>query len=98
MTGLTPFLGSRRAVFMSCIIFLCAVSPVLSADDVPRMDKDELKAMLDNPDVVILDVRASSDWNRSEYKIRGAHRLDQGNADQVGTMYPKDKIIVAYCS
>jgi hypothetical protein len=86
------------AAFTACIAFLCVVSPALNADDVPRMDKDELKALLDNPDVVILDARTPTDWNQSENKIRGARRLDQSNIENVEKMYPKEKTIVVYCS
>ena len=86
------------AVFIAGILFFCVGSPALSADDVPRMDKDELKALLDNPDIVILDARHPSDWNRSENKIKGARRLDPSNIESVEKMYPKEKTIVVYCS
>lgn len=98
MVKIKPSIYSGLAVFFAGIIFFCFVSPALSADGVPRMDKDELKALLDNPDVVILDARTSSDWNQSETKIKGANRLDQSNAESIETMYPKDKTIVVYCS
>ena len=32
------------------------------SDDVPMMTKDQLNAMLGNPDLVILDVRLGSDY------------------------------------
>lgn len=34
-------------------------------------DAEEIKPMLDNPDVVILDVRRGQDWTSSEFKIQG---------------------------
>lgn len=98
MERIKPLIYSGLAVFIAGIVFLCVVSPALGADDVPRMDKDELKALLDNPDVVIIDARTPSDWNKSENKIKGAHRLDQSNTESVETMYPKEKTIVVYCS
>jgi hypothetical protein len=98
MERIKPSIYSGLAVIIACIVFFCIVPPQLSADDAPRMDKDELKALLDNPDVVILDARTSSDWNKSESKIKGAHRLEQSNAESVETMYPKEKTIVVYCS
>ncbi len=88
----------RLIIFIAGIVFFCAISPALNADDAPRMDKDELKALIDNPDVVILDARTPSDWNQSENKIKGAHRLDQSNIKSVEAMYPKEKTIVVYCS
>jgi hypothetical protein len=98
MERIKMLIYSGLAMFIIGIVFLCVVSPTLSADDVPRMDKDELKALLDNPDVVIIDARTPSDWKKSENKIKGAHRLDQSNTESVETMYPKEKTIVVYCA
>lgn len=98
MEKIKPSSCSGLAMLITGIVFFCVISPSLSADDVPRMGKDELKALLDNPDVVILDARTSSGWNQSETKIKGANRLDQSNAESIETMYPKDKTIVVYCS
>jgi hypothetical protein len=98
MGRIKPSIYSRLAVIIAWIVFFCIAPPALSADDVPRMDKDELKALLDNADVVILDARTSSEWNKSENKIKGAHRLDKSNAESVETMYNKEKTIVVYCS
>ncbi len=39
--------------------------------DVPRITKEELKSMLGNPDVVILDVRGAKQWKASEKKNQG---------------------------
>ena len=85
-------------VLIAGIFFISVVSFGFNFDTVPRIDKDELKALLDKPDVVILDARTSPDWNQSENKIKGAHRLDQSNEESVETMYPKEKTIVVYCS
>jgi hypothetical protein len=98
MARIKPSIYFGLAVFIAGIVFFCVAFSVLYADDVPRMDKDELKALLDNSDVVILDARTSFDWNKSENKIKGAHRLDQSNAESMETMYPKEKTIVVYCS
>ncbi len=70
---------------------------VLGTDDVPRMAKEQLKAMLGNPDLIIVDVRIAHDWDGSNTKIKGAVRED---AYKLGTWinkYPKDKTIVFYC-
>ena len=48
------------------------------SDDIPRMTKEELKAMLGNPDLVIFDVRLSSEYFASDIKIKGAVRPDYG--------------------
>jgi rhodanese-related sulfurtransferase len=68
-------------------------------DDVPRITKEELKAMLGNPEVVIIDVRAGLDWTKGDVRIKGAFRENPG--EDVHTWagkYSKDKTIVLYCA
>jgi len=67
----------------------------LSAD-VPVITKDELKAMLGNPDLVIFDVRLSSDYFASDIKVKGAERPDYGTKKIVPPEY-SGKTIVIYC-
>jgi hypothetical protein len=38
-----------------------------------------------------------SDWTTSEFKIKGALRLDDGDLSMIKN-YPKDKTIVLYCA
>lgn len=66
--------------------------------DVGLMTKEELRAMLDDPELVILDVRRGKDWTSSEFKIQGAiYAEPKAYADWVGT-YPPDKKYVLYCA
>jgi len=69
----------------------------LSAD-VPMMTKDELKAMLGNPDLVIFDVRLGSDYFSSDLKIKGAVRPIGRCVGDAALSYPKGKTFVLYCS
>jgi rhodanese-related sulfurtransferase len=73
------------------------VSQVLSAD-AARMTKDELKALLGNPDLVLVDVRSGSDWKDSDLKIQGAIREEPNEVKPWSKKYPKEKIIVLYCA
>ncbi len=66
--------------------------------DAPRMTKDELMAMLGNPDLVIIDVRYGKDWTESDVKIKGAVREDPEAFDSWAKKYPKDKTLVFYCA
>ena len=68
------------------------------AADAPRMTKDELKAMLGNPDLVILDVRAKKDWKESDAKIQGSIREDPDSVKSWAGKYTKDKTFVLYCA
>jgi hypothetical protein len=70
---------------------------ILSAD-VPRMTKEELKELLGNPDLVLLDVRSSSDWKSSDLMIKGAIREEPKEINTWANKYPRDKIIVLYCA
>lgn len=69
-----------------------------TAEDVPRMAKEELKAKLGSPDVIILDVRTSGDWDSSDYKIKGAIRESKREFSSWANKYPKDKTLVLYCA
>ena len=54
--------------------------------------------MLDNPGVVVIDVRAYTDWILSAEKIRGAVREDYRDFDDWSAKYPRDKTVVLYCA
>jgi rhodanese-related sulfurtransferase len=72
---------------------------VLHADSsIPRITKEELKTKLDDPMVVILDVRRGTDWNASEFKIPGATFVGKGDYGEWSTEFDKDKTLVLYCA
>lgn len=68
------------------------------AAEPPRMTKEELKAKLGSPELVLLDVRTGKDWTGSGRKIPGAVREDPGAFSTWSSRYPKDKAIVLYCA
>lgn len=84
------------------VLVLISVGVVWStwavSEDAPRMTKDELKAMLGNPDLTIIDVRYGKDWTGSDMKITGAVREEPGEVKSWAAKYPKDKPIVLYCA
>jgi len=89
------------AVFMAIIIAFAAVSFLAApaiAQEVKRMSIEELKGMLGNPEVMVIDVRAAGDWDSSNVKIKGAVREDPQKASSWMSTYPKDKILVFYCA
>jgi len=75
---------------------LGAVVTVSLAAEPPRISKEELQAMLGNPDLVIIDDRTGSDWTASEFKIKGAVREDPDKVDAWMDKYSKDKTLVFY--
>jgi rhodanese-related sulfurtransferase len=78
---------------------LVALIPLqLNAAGVKSMDSDGLKSMLSSPELVVLDVRTGTDWSESEFKIKGAIRVDPGKVASWAQSYAKDKIYVLYCA
>jgi len=71
---------------------------VRAEDKVPRMTKEELKPLLGKPDVLVVDVRASGDWEKETLMIQGAIREDPMKVESWMEKYPKDKTLVFYCS
>ncbi len=67
--------------------------------EAPRISKEEVKAMLGNPDVAILDVRESQSWKEAKWKIQGAVREDpEKDVKSWAEKYAKDKTLILYCS
>ena len=64
--------------------------------DVPLMTKEELRPMLGNLDVIILDVRIEQQWREAERKITGAVRENHKDVKSWADKYPKDKTLVLY--
>lgn len=70
----------------------------IAAGEVPRMQVDELKARLDDPTLVIVDVRQTGDWNASSTKIKGAIREESASVSDWASNYSRGKTIVLYCA
>ena len=91
-----------RRLSMVLIVVIAAwvgvVAPAFGASDAPRIAKDELKRVLDDPGVVVIDVRAYTDWLLSSEKIRGAVREDYRDFDDWSAKYSRDKTVVLYCA
>ncbi len=64
----------------------------------PRMTREDLLPLLGTPGIYVIDVRAASDWDSSDLKIKGAIREDPANIDSWAAKYPKDTTIVLYCA
>jgi len=69
-----------------------------SPDDVPRMSIEELKQQMESPNLMIIDVRTTADWNNSTMKIKGSIREDPSNVTSWMAKLPPDKILVFYCA
>jgi len=87
----------KGAVFFSFALGLLIIAEALAAG-VPRISKEELLAMMTNPDVIIIDVRLSGDAANSGSKIKGAIREDPQKVETWMDKYPRDKTLVFYCA
>jgi hypothetical protein len=93
---MTPKSLTLRNVSLSLILLGSFLFRPVAAEDVSRITKEELKGILGHPDVVVIDVRESQNWQDSDIKIKSATR---GNPDQFSSWYnqfPKDKTLVLY--
>jgi len=90
----------KRLLLAALSIFFMVAGCTMfeKSGDAPRMTKDELKARLGNPDLLIIDVRYGKDWTDSDLKIKGAVREDPKAFDSWASKYPKDKTLVFYCA
>jgi rhodanese-related sulfurtransferase len=62
------------------------------------MTKEQLRPLLGNTDVIIIDLRTKYDWDNSKVKIKGAVREEGMKFSSWMAKYPKDKTIVLYCA
>ncbi len=96
--SLSPWISFWAITAALLLLMGCAHTPS-SEIKVPRITKEEVKSMIGNPDLIILDVRADKDWKDSEWKIKGAVREDRrGKSNEWMDQYPKGKILVLYCA
>jgi rhodanese-related sulfurtransferase len=92
----------RKRILVLAIVMVFAAAAVFAssaaAQDVKRMTIEELKGMLGNPDLVIIDARRDGDWKLSKVKIKGAVREDLENVSSWMNKYSKEKTLVFYCA
>ncbi len=89
----------RKVVTTSCLMLCMGMLLFIgqaSAQEPPRVPPEQLKAMLGDANVVIIDVRLGPDWTDSDAKIKGAVREDPHDVNSWMTKYPKNKTLVFY--
>ena len=79
--------------------FLGCVAGWSSEDKTPRMTKEELRLLMGDQGVVVVDVRVLEEWKKSDRKIQGANHEDpEKDVTKWADKYPRDKTLVFYCS
>lgn len=84
------------SISVNLIILALLISTPVAAKDVPRITKEELKEILDYPEVIVIDVRYTESWQDSDVKIKGATRGNPDNFSAWYDQFPKDKTLVLY--
>lgn len=94
----------NRMIFLPLVFFLFVLFACTSAlkpatrDQVPRISKETLLGMIDDPGLFILDARYGRDWQRASRKIRHADRIETDEIDSWEGRYQTDQRIVLYCA
>lgn len=78
------------------VVLMAAISA--RAAEAPRMSTEQLKSMIEDPNVIVIDVRQDNDWAESNTKIKGAVRENPAQPTAWMNKYPKEKTLVFYCS
>ncbi len=92
---------SMRKLGMTTLLVICLAAlfltgPAVASDDAPRISPEQLKAMLGDVNVIVIDVRQGPDWSESDSKVKGALREDPGEVNSWMNKYPRDKTLVFY--
>ena len=66
------------------------------ASEVTKISKEELKSILGNLDVIILDVDRGGNWEDRDRKILGAVRENPKKIESWMTKYSKNKTFILY--
>ncbi len=88
----------RMALGLAFLLLFAFTMPTYGAEDAPRISTEQLKDILDSPDLVLLDVRTEKDWEKSDRKIVGAVRVDPDDVSSWAGDYSKDQKIILYCA
>jgi hypothetical protein len=102
MTLTVPFSDSWKwwiaAAWVAAVGLGLVWGPVAAQASAGLMTKEELKPLIGNPDVVILDVRIGKDWTASEFKIKGAVQASPKTFSDWKDRYSKEQTLVLYCA
>jgi hypothetical protein len=88
----------RRVIGGMLLLVLAGIAAQVRAaeGDVPRITKEEAKALMGAPNVVFVDARTDASWSRSDKKIKGAARPDTWDLDSWAGDYTKDTTFIIY--
>ena len=88
----------NRQIMLGLLVGACAIflSLPAGASEISIISDIQLKRILDNPEIVIIDVRGSKDWRSSNTKIKGAVRRIPKNFESWAHDFSTDKELILY--
>jgi rhodanese-related sulfurtransferase len=89
---MSKFIGIALAIF--AVVFMTAGTACAT----DRITKEDLKEILGQPGIVIIDVRTHGDYIGTTMKISGSVREDPTNVISWAGKYSKDLTIILYCA
>jgi hypothetical protein len=90
---------NRQAILGSLIyVFVALFSLTASGSEISLISINQLKLILDNPEIAVIDVRSSKDWQTSDIKIKGAVRGAPKNFESWAYDFSNDKVLILYCA
>ncbi|NNF99003.1 MAG: hypothetical protein HKM93_06465 [Desulfobacteraceae bacterium] len=96
MNRINGFYHAEIALLLIAFLFFMPLTT--AAETAATITKEDLSSMLDDPLLLILDVRTGKDWSSSEFKIKGAQRVSLDQLDSWAKKITPDKKIVLYCA
>ncbi|NWF92858.1 MAG: hypothetical protein HXY46_08060 [Syntrophaceae bacterium] len=88
--------NSRVILMLFIVVGITMFKTLALSKDIPMVTIYELRGMLDNPDLTLIDVRYDKDWEGSDIKIKSAVREDYRDVKSWADKYPKYKLLVLY--
>jgi rhodanese-related sulfurtransferase len=82
-------------------VFLLAPLSIVNAhhvDDISRIPQEKVLAMMDQPDVIIIDSRGTEEYTGTSQKIKGAIRLNLLKLVNFLNDTPKNNTLIFYCN
>ncbi len=94
------FERKRVTLFLLAMVmsFAAVVPAACTAEDAPRITKEEVRPLIGDPGVVILDARTGWSWEESDRKIKGAVRVDPADVGSWAGNLAREKKIIVYCA
>ncbi len=83
---------------LAATFLILAPTSMVFGKKIPLITKEELKPIMGDADVAIIDVRKGRDWTSSEFKIKGAIHGDPKKVADWNKQFNKDTKLVLYCA